>query len=193
MTIIETYELLKNRIGVRQSPDGSFVIDADNLQSDSGRYYQDEHTAITLKNLHATIDVVDADDATFNRVLADFRKQAVIHTVSNVFDGTSIRDLTGYVAAFDSAISLRFAIIALETMINSTRSNLTERILKNSNKWFYDLNGGAGNENFPKLIGIKDRYAEEIRRLRDRFNSSSKTLDSFTLSIGDAATDPVQL
>lgn len=191
MTILETYELLKNRIGWKQPPDGSFVIDVENNTSQSGMYFQEAHTAITLKNIYATIDVVDASSEVFNAILADFRKQAVIHTVSNVFNRTSIKNITD-VAAFDTAISLRMAIIILEVITNSTRSNLDERLLKNSNKWFYDLNGGAGNQSFPNLTGIKQRYAEEIRRLRDRFNTG-KSLDSFTLTIGDANTDATLL
>lgn len=191
MTIIETYELLKNRIGWKQSPDASLVVSAENNTSESLRWFQDEHTGITLKNIYATIDTVDATNEVFNTYLADFRRQAIVHVVSNVFDSTKIKEIKD-VSAFDTAISQRNAIIILEMIINSTRSNLTERILKNSNKWFYDLNGGAGNENFPKLIGLKQRYAEEIRRLRTRFNTG-RSLDSFTLSIGDPELNPTIL
>lgn len=191
MTIIETYELLKNRLGFRA--EGSFALDADLLTTQSGRVFQDEHTAVILKNIHATVDPEPADDAAFNKVLSDYRRQAVIHVISNVFDSTSIRNLDDHLSAFDTAISQRMAIVLLEMMINSTRSNLTERFIKNSNKWFYDLNGGAGNPNFPNLVGLKQRYTEEIRRLRDLFNSSEKTLDSYTLAIGNAEDDPILL
>lgn len=183
MTIFETYELLKNRIGWKQSPGATLVVNAENLTSESLRWFQDEHNGVTLTNIHATIETVNATDAQLNEYLADFRKQAIIHVVSNVFDSTTIKTISN-VSAFDNAISQRAAIIVLEMIINSTRSNLTERLLKNSNKWFYDLNGGNGNENFPKLIGLKQRYAEEIRRLRQQF-STGRTLTSHTLAIGD--------
>ncbi len=192
MTIIEAYELLKNRIGWKQPPGDSFVVDPDNLITDSGRYFQDEHTSITLNNIHATIDIVDATNPQLNEVLADLRRQAVIHTVSNVFDSTNVRIPDNKVAAFDTAISLRMAMIVIGIIVNSTRSNLTERLLKNSQLWFYELNGGVGNERFPKLTGIKDKYSEEIRRLKDMFNQG-RTFDTYTLSIGDAEEDPALL
>ena len=61
MTIIEAHDLLKNRLGFRA--EGSFVLDSGLTTTDSGRYFQDEHTALILKNIHATIDPEPEDDA----------------------------------------------------------------------------------------------------------------------------------
>lgn len=184
MTLLETQELLKNRIGWRTPPGGDFIVDAENLTSESGLYFQDEHPAITLKNIHSCIEVENADNNTLNEYLQNFRLQAVTKVISNVFDGTTITDLSEHLSAFDTAVSQRMAIIVLELITSTTRSNRNERILKQSNKWFFDLNGGSGNANFPNYIGLRGRYEQEIERLRDAFNTDTR-LDSMTLRIGD--------
>lgn len=184
MTILEAQTLLKNRIGWKQPPGDDFIVDAENNTSESGLYFQDEHPAITLKNIHNCIEVENASNDKFNEYLKDFRLQAVTKVLSNVFDSTSIEDLSDKLSAFDTAISQRMAITVLELVTNTTRSNRDERILKQANKWFVELNGGSGNKNFPNYIGIRGRYEQEIARLRDMFNTDP-SLDSFTHRIGD--------
>jgi hypothetical protein len=182
-SILETYELLKNRIGWKTPPGNDFVVSAENQITESGMYFQEEHPAVTLRNIHNCIEVENADNDVLNAYLSDFRKQAVTKVVSNVFDGTTIIDISDHLSAFDTAISQRMAIIILELITSTTRTNKSESALKQSNKLFFELNGGSGNPNFPNYVGIRDRYGLEIERLRDSFNTDT-ALDSFTLRIG---------
>lgn len=187
MSLEETYQLLKNRIGWEDPPvTGLVTLSADNKLSDSGRYYQEEHSAITLKNIHSVVETVNSDSETFNKHLEALRKQAVKQVIADVFQHSEIWEakINDNLSAFDTAISKRMAVVVLELMITSSRSNEVERISGEfANKLFYDLYGKPGNESFNPVIGILERYEGEMNSLRDLFNTGN-SLDVYTLNIG---------
>lgn len=191
MTITEAQILLNNRIGWEQPPGADYVVSVDNESSGSGRYFQHEHNAVTIGNIHATIELENATDTQLNEYLARFKKQSIIQVLSDVFEGAKIREIKP--GSFDTAISQRMAVIILELIISSTRSNQRERITKEfANKLFYDLYGNNSNEKLPNFIGLKGRYEQEIKRLRDLYNMG-RSLDTFTMSIGISDEDPILL
>lgn len=197
MTVNETYLLLKNRLGWSDPLEAGsiIVLDADNKTSDSGRFYQEEHSAITLEIIKDLMEPITDDMTIFNTYLRAQSKKAVTQVITDVFHGHFIADarVNEHIEAFDTAISKRMAVIIMEMIITSTRKNETERITKEfANKIFYDLNGRPGSDDFNELIGIKQRYEQEITELRDTFNTS-KTLDVYTLTIGERNPDIPEL
>lgn len=196
MNIEEAYQLLKNRIGWENLPGTvSVTLSDDNKQSDSGRYYQEEHSAITLKNIHSVVETVNSDSDAFNTHLVSLRKQAIKQVIADVFHLNEIWEarITENISAFDTAILKRMAVVVIELMITSSRSNEVERISNDfANKLYYDLYGKPTTEHFNRLVGIIERYEQEITSLRDLFNTG-RTLDAYTLNIGCKNNDITEL
>lgn len=68
-------------------PDGSAVALSDeNKASRSGRYFQDFHQAVTLRNIHSIIEVDNANSDTFNAYLTNLQNAAILNSVSAVFN-----------------------------------------------------------------------------------------------------------
>jgi len=181
MTHLELKELLKGRIGWDQYPsDFAITLDSENLTSESGRFFNaDEIPFVTLPNIFWTIEVQNASQAEFNAHLKRMRNQVILLVLSDVFEVIDIQDdiLTNRLNLFDNAISKRMAVVVGETIISSTQSNRIERINKEyQQKIFFDLNGNSdssssrANPNFPTFIGLKSRYGQEIKKLKDALN-----------------------
>lgn len=193
MTHLELKELLKSRIGWEQYPtDFSIILDAENITSDSGRYFNtSEHPFVTLNNLFWTIEIENASDVQFNAHLKRIRDQVILLVLSDVFIVTDIQDdvLTNNVSLFDNAISKRMAIVVGETIITSTQSNYVEQVNKEQQqKIFFELNGNSdstsarANSNFPTYIGLKSRYGAEIKKVKD-FLDQEPSLDVLTMRV----------
>lgn len=176
MTHVELRDLLIGRVGWKQPTSFEFTLDAITLQSDSGRYFQDEYPMVTLKNLFATTQEIYSTDASANSFLQDLAKSTCIQVVGDVFEVSDIVDdvLEGKENIFDDCISKRMAITVGEIIINSTRSNYLETVTKEQQqKIFFELNGNAdstssrANPNFPTYVGLKSRYGRAIRLVKD--------------------------
>lgn len=197
MTHIELKELLLERIGWKQIPSTfSITLDAENLTSDSGRYFNsDEHQFVTLPNIYETIDEIEANATVFNSRLKDLKSQVILLVLSDVFSVTDIQDdvITNREALFDNAISKRMAIVIGELILTSTRTNTIERMTKQMlQKLFFEINGSEGNPNFPNYIGLKSRYGQEIKRLKDTLNQEDM-LDVNTMRLPNYESDENQV
>jgi hypothetical protein len=89
---------------------------------------------------------------------------------------SSFRDFTANILnqpqLFDELQGLGMAIQTLEEILYSTRSNSTERILKEQIQTIglqLDLNGSAAISNGPKMIGLRQRAEMEAKRIADSF------------------------
>lgn len=89
---------------------------------------------------------------------------------------TAFRDWTNQIlfraAVFDELIGLQMAGQILEKAIFATRSNSTERILKDQllTMGVFDLTGTSpGVPDAPKVQGLRDRIEREIRRVKKSF------------------------
>lgn len=92
---------------------------------------------------------------------------------------TSVRDFTQVItrnpSMFDEAVGLQMAVDAVELMINSTRSNATERLTKDQLTQLYnDLNLATGSDQMPYSAGLKTRLTREIQRLNRNFFPNDK-------------------
>lgn len=90
-TIVNT--ALASRVGFRQ-PLGSGVpvLNAGNLLTESGRYYQDFHSLVTVANIKATMEQAGASDGNLNTYLTDLKKAAIQRSLNGVFTGPQIID-----------------------------------------------------------------------------------------------------
>ena len=203
MTHLELKELLIDRVGWDQYPsDFPITLDAENLSSDSGRYFNSsEHPFVTLKNLFWTIETENSNDIQFNAHLKRMRDQVILLVLSDVFNVYDIQDdvLTNNITIFDNAISKRMAIVVGETIITSMQSNRVESINKEQQqKIFFELNGNAdstsarANPNFPTYVGLKSRYGHEINKLKDFLNQADM-LDVTTMRVPDYGLDENQV
>ncbi len=187
MNHVELRDILVDRIGFKQPTNVSFTLDATTLTSDSGRYFEDEHPVVTVKNILGTTQEIATDDAGANTLLQSLVKSACIQVIGDVFEVSDIPDdiLTNRENIFDDCISKRMAINVGELIINSTRSNLTELITKEiQQKIFFEVNGNEGNKNFPTYVGLKSRYGAAIEKLKDSLQQE-KALDVFTHRLPD--------
>lgn len=76
---------------------------------------------------------------------------------------------------FDEVVGLQLAVDVIETIINSTRSNATERITKDQVTMLYnDVNlgqdGVQNNDIMPHSGGLKARLQRELKKLKENFH-----------------------
>lgn len=77
---------LFGRIGWQQpEQSGSPVVNANNLLSKSGRYFQDFHTLCTVANVKATMEEAAASDVNLNSHLESLQKAAIMRCFNGVF------------------------------------------------------------------------------------------------------------
>lgn len=72
--------------------------------------------------------------------------------------------------AFDEAIGLQVAVDVIQGILNTTRSNKTQRITQETmNKWYAEVNQARPTEEIPNRPGLLSRYEREVKRLVDTF------------------------
>lgn len=100
---------------------------------------------------------------------------------------TAFRDWTNQVlfraALFDELIGLQMASQILEKAVYATRSNTTERLLKDQllTMGVFDLTGTSpGVPDAPKVQGLRDRIEREIRRVKKSFIPNHRAVNYST-------------
>ena len=190
MTLKETADLLINRIGFRDDNTVTgLVISTPNLLTQSGRFFQSEHSAVTLQNIRDCQPVAKISDTAFNTYLEVLKRQCVVQVLSDTFERDVIDDklLSYYPRAFDNAISLRMVVVVAELIMTSTRSNKIERLSDAFvGKLNYDVFRDAPNKfairgaNYNYTLGIATRYGFEIESIRRRFGTQRNQLKTIT-------------
>ena len=190
MTISETFDILKTRLGWRDdgTVDG-FALTPPNSTTDSGRYFQSEHSAITLQNIRDCQPLIDVGSVDFNSYLQNLTEQVVRKVLGDVFETDYVDDdfLTKYPTALDSVISLRMTIDVAELIITSIRSNRIKRLGDEFvGKLHYDIFREAPNQfairklNYKHSLGITTRYEYELDSVQRRFGQQRNLLRSIT-------------
>lgn len=143
---------LIRRVGWRQAiqPNLAIVIDATNIISDSGRYFNDFHKLAIVENAVSGMPNAKVTSLVYNEFLYDMKKAAVLKVLSAVFDinpranytfnglglriDTSNTDYTNTIITrsnlFDEAIGYQVAYDTIELMLLTGRSNMEERLAK---------------------------------------------------------------
>jgi hypothetical protein len=77
---------LQGLIGWKQSINPTYaVVDSDNLKSDSGAYFQDYSSLVTIENIHQNQNYPAISDAQLNTLLGDIYESAIVKVLNNVF------------------------------------------------------------------------------------------------------------
>ena len=190
MTKSEAKDILVNRIGWRDDKTvEGFVLSTENITSESGRVFQSEHSAITLKNIKDSQPIKNISDADFNSYLEDIREQVVIQVLSDALERDFIDEkiFEYYPSSFDEAISLRMVIIVSELILTTTRFNVIARLGEDFvGKLNYDIYRDAPNKfairqaNYKHSMGISTRYAFALNSLQRRFGDQRNRLKTIT-------------
>ena len=190
MTLSEAKDILIERIGWRDdSTVSGFTLSASNLLSESGRYFQQEHSAVTLANIRDTQPIINIGETEYQGYLETLKEQAVVQVLNDVLEKDYIDDtlFTKYPKGFDKAISLRMTIIVSELIITSSRMNQIERFGDAFvGKLNYDVFREAPNKfairgaNYNYTLGIATRYGFEIESLKRRFGQERNLLKTIT-------------
>lgn len=171
MTYTEARDILDKRINWRDTDE---YLTAANSETDSGRYFQDEHSAVTLDNIRACQPEVGISDTDFNTYLTQLRQAVILQVLADVFGSESEitdKEIELNPGVFDNAISLRMVVTVIELIVNSIRSNGTEVPLKeNLSKLFADLNGHVDS----KWIGFRNRYKSHINEVKKALNKQTR-------------------
>lgn len=189
-TISEAKDILINRIGWKDDKTVTgFVVSPTNLETASGRFYQDEHSAVTLNNIRESQPIIGISEEDFNAYLTDMKRQVSYQVLSDVFEKNKINDslFDLYPSGFDNLLSLRMVIVVSELMLTSTRYNVTERYSKDFvGKLNYDIYREAPNKfairnvNYSHTMGIATRYDFELNSVRRRFGAQRNQLRTIT-------------
>jgi hypothetical protein len=76
-----------NRIGFRQPTETAFaIVNAGNLVSNSGRYYNDFHALVTARNIKETQEDAGISDANFNAHLESLKRAAIMRSLNGVLN-----------------------------------------------------------------------------------------------------------
>ena len=186
----EIKDILINRIGWRQEIKSPITVNATNLTTQSGRYFQDEHSAVSIHNIKDCQRVSNISDKEMNDYLGQLREQSIYQIISDVFSKTDINEdeINANITMFDQVILLRMVIIVSEIIITSSRSNKTQRFSDEFiNKLHFDIIGSSNvrfavtNRNYKYSMGITSRYGAEIFELK-RFFGQNKKLQSISRS-----------
>lgn len=116
-------------------------------------------------------EAVQTGAADFNRINVPY----AFKTYGMNLEIQSYRDFTNKVirnaGLFDEALGLMVAILALEVMAYSTRSNKNQRITKElASQIYIDVNNSESAGHFnPYVAGLKVKLDREMNRIRDTF------------------------
>lgn len=140
----------------------------------SKRYFEGEHSIVTLTNIKDCQPTPNITDVDFNEYLLQLKTETVYQLLADIFVSDTIPDalLDCYPALFDNALSLLMTVKVIELIVTSQRLNKSKRISdKAISQIHFDLNGNYGrdsNPNYPRALGIADKYKNELRKLKNR-------------------------
>jgi len=190
MTISEAKDILVDRIGWRDDETVvGFALSAGNSTTVSGKFFQSEHSCVTLANIRDCQPIVNISESKFNSYLEMVREQAVVQVLDDAFEKDYINDdlLTAYPSAFDSAISLRMVVVVAELIMTNGRINKTQRFTEGFvGKLNYDIYREAPNKfairgaNYKYSMGVATRYGFEIQSVQRRFGQQRNLIKNIT-------------
>jgi hypothetical protein len=178
-TLVTIPDLILNYIGT-QSLGGTFYIGY--FQDDLGdaKAYYESYMDRACDYYWWSFGEADVIPGQYNFVRRAPRLNNVNYGLN--FHVSTFRDHTQQIvkqaALFDNAIGLSMAAQVVEKIIYSTRSNGTERILKESLEVtaLLDLNGVAPIPDSPYTTGLKKQLAEEFKSMRESFFPPKKSI-----------------
>jgi len=181
----DTIQTLINRIGFGSSTEEGFIIDIDEALSEgeSKRLFKSFHALVTVDNICAAMDEVldmteenrDENSVKFNKVLEDFRQQAVREVVVLIMDKNAKYDasvnydatIANNATLFDDAIGYKVAMSVLETFMSTKRSNLEDRNAKLAvGNLKLELEGYRNDGGFLVASGLPQKFKTAVLTAR---------------------------
>jgi hypothetical protein len=76
-----------SRMGFKQPTESDFaIVDAGNLQSNSGRYYNDFHALVSARNIREIQSDPNISDANFNALLESLKRASIMRSLNGVLN-----------------------------------------------------------------------------------------------------------
>ena len=184
-------DILFNRIGFGTPQESGFslTIDEANSSGTSGRLFKYFHSLVTIENIQASIDKINADSTEFNAILLEIKQNAVLEILPLIldkhidYDATKDYDLTieDNVTLFDDAIGYKVAINCLEMFLSTKRSNFPERNAKlSASNLKLELEGFKNENGVLVAQGLVQKFNKSINDARNK-------IFPFTVNVNDAS------
>lgn len=121
-----TIESLSGRVGWRQPTlSGYDKLNATNLASASGYYFNDASNLVSVKNIFETQEDKDISDADFNTYLEELQKSAISRVLGKVFQdkGKQLESVTlfPYEQDFKNTLSLQDGFVGFQINVGTNR------------------------------------------------------------------------
>jgi len=147
----QAIQTLIDRIGWSMPIEISGItLTAENLRSDSGRFFDSFHKLVTVHNVYDVVPMANMPNAPFNVQLYKYKRQAVLSVLNAIFDdnlrahydttssgcridlrGTDYSGMIiGNASVFDQSFGRQMVVDILQLERSSARSNSNERLMK---------------------------------------------------------------
>lgn len=192
MTFAQAIALMTPRIGWKDDgtlTEQGIALSVTNTTSDSGFFFQDQHSAITLQNIYEAQPLARITEANFQNYLEDLKRKVGLKVLADVFEKQTINDkmLERYPGAFDTLMMMQMTIFVSEMILTSIRSNRIQRLGADFvGKLHYDIFREAPNKfairgaNYQHALGVSTQYGFELQSVRRRFGDTRNMLKTIT-------------
>jgi hypothetical protein len=174
---------LADRIGFGTHQGESFAINISEANSlgFSKRFFKSFHALVTIENIFNTINSIIPNDSgsteMFNSILGDFRIGATREVLPLIMDKNNkykvevdySQVIEDNIILFDDAIGYKVAMMVLEMMISSSRSNLLERNAKlSASNLKLELEGFRNDTGILIANGLVHKLDKAIRKATNK-------------------------
>ena len=170
-----TIAILEARIGF--GSDAGIPIDIDSALTNgtSGRTFTYFHKLVTLPNIYACVETINADVPTFEADLQQMIADSVRGSLATVINQSVRSDLEADYSQtiqdnpelFDEVVGYNMAIAALELMVSTTRVNDEQR---NANATYtklkVELEGLIDDSGNLRSRGLNSKYRRAVKKAR---------------------------
>ena len=105
---------LYNLVGWRNNTLPNFTLDAANIVTESGLYFNDASPLVTLESLYNSLQPVDMDDATFNKRLKEINEAGIVRVCNDILAGQS-----SFIAQRGGVLNIQEKLPSVQTKIGS--------------------------------------------------------------------------
>ena len=170
-----TIAILEARIGFGSDAGIPIDIDSSLNTGTSGRIFSYFHKLVTLPNLYATVEAVNANVATFEADLQQMIANSVRGSLATVINQSVKSDLEADYSQtiqdnpelFDEVVGYNLAITALEMMVSTSRKNDEQRNANASyTKLKVELEGLTDENGNLRSVGLQSKYRKAVKKAR---------------------------
>lgn len=189
----DNIQSLFNRLGWRNLEADKLenIVNDSNKVSESGRYFEDFSSLVTLNNLYKSVEEPFLNDRLFNEKLKSINESVVFDVLDRSFnysersckvDIDKNDFIENKIGLFDQSIGYGVAIKSIEIMLMSQRNNIEERRVKDLyDDLMVELNGIFDNGKVLQK-GLVQKFEDSIKNNAEcLFGSTYAYVDSVNL------------